>query len=77
MKNLYNISKGQLITIWIFGVIGLLVAIGVASDYDSVVGMFLAVIIPFAVIFYTVGWRENNKEEWEVIKRWPRKPKGS
>ena len=65
MKNLYNISRGQLITLWIFGVIGWLWALEKAtSGYsDSTLAEVLAWIIPLVLIFYTLGWRNNKKKQ--------------
>ena len=62
MKNLYNITKGQFITIWVFGV---LVWIGTSLtflDSEGGVAGFLAVFIPFVLIFYTFGWRNNRNK---------------
>lgn len=64
MKKIYQIPKSQLIVIIIFGIIGELITIGTLSDsYDSSNFLgFLAVFIPFLVIFYCVGWKYYNKE---------------
>jgi len=73
MKNFYNITKGQLITLWVFGVIGMFIAGAWAEDYNSGLGAFFAVLIPFAIVFYTIGWRNNNREEWGKLlnrKKW-------
>jgi len=77
MKNLYNITKGQLITIWIFGVIATLLSGAYAADTESAIGGILSILVPFIVIFYTIGWRERHREEWTSMKftkyLWPRK----
>ena len=65
MKNIYKITKGQLITIWIFGVIGFLVSVDQA-DYSSF-ATFLSILIPALLIFYTIGWRAFNKIKEENI----------
>lgn len=70
MKDIYNISKGQLVTILIFGLIGTLLSAGYAADEESATGAIFAILISFLVIFYTVGWRERHKEEWDSIKSW-------
>ena len=79
MENLYKISKGQLLTIWVFGFIGTLLVGGASAEEESVAGLFFAVLITFLVIFYTIGWRERHREEWASInwkwrpsKRWVR-----
>jgi hypothetical protein len=63
MKNLYNITKGQLITIWVFGVLGTLYAIEAASYSQSDFAEFSVLLIPFILIFYTIGWRNNRKNK--------------
>ncbi len=59
MKNIYNITKGQIITIWIFGIFLWLSLVQELewSDYFSLV--FFGV--PALLIFYTIGWRNNQK----------------
>lgn len=58
MKNLYDISKGQLITVWIFAGFGWLYTLDGYSDLNS----FLAVFIPFALVFYTIGWKNSRNK---------------
>ena len=60
MKNIYKITKGQLITIIVFGVIGWLVAL--LQTEDSGFAIFLSVVIPMVLVFYTIGWKNSNKE---------------
>ena len=60
MKNIYNISKGQLITVWVFGLIGLVASLG-ESDYSGF-AKFLSILIPASLVFYTIGWKNSNKE---------------
>lgn len=61
MKNIYKISKGQLVSIWIFGIIGFFVSLG-ESDYSGF-ATFLSIIIPAVLFFYTIGWENANKKE--------------
>lgn len=61
MKNFYNISKGQLITIWVFGIIGWLYVLLVGQESGSAAPIFLFVLIPFFLVFYTIGWKNNKK----------------
>lgn len=61
--NIYNISKGQLITLWFFGVILWFGDAGYASDSSSGFALFLVVLIPAALVFYTIGWRNLNKSK--------------
>ena len=49
MKKLYNISVGQLITLWIFGAFGWIISLESNG--------FLLWIIPLVLVFYTIGWR--------------------
>ena len=74
MENLYKISKGQLVTLWVFGTIGWFFTFD-PMDYGESWAVVLFVLIPFAVIFYTIGWRERHREEWNSIKSW--RPKKS
>ncbi len=67
MKNFYNISKGQLITIWIFGGIGFVVA--ALESYYSDFATFLLVFIPAVLVFYTIGWLNFNKKKIRINLR--------
>ena len=67
MKNVYKITKGQLISIWIFGVIGSFVSIGEA-EYSGF-ATFISVLIPALLIFYTIGWCSFNKIKREDVKQ--------
>lgn len=64
---IYGISKGQLVTIWVFGVIlwlgdAFYVLIESGSYGGESVGfaLFLLVLIPFSIIFYSVGWKRYH-----------------
>jgi succinate dehydrogenase hydrophobic anchor subunit len=63
MKNIYKITRGQLISIWIFGIIGFFASLD-QSDYSSF-ATFLSILIPAVLIFYTIGWRHNNNIKFE------------
>ncbi len=67
---MYNITRGQLITIWVFGLLLWMCAVTQAMDtYSKEFWGILAYVIPGALIFYTIGWRNykkrasQNKEE--------------
>lgn len=61
---LYNITRGQLITLWIFGIVFWVVSFFSASDTDSKsFWVFLFFLIPGALIFYTIGWRNEKKSK--------------
>src|SRR3989344_9160191 len=71
MKNLYNITKGQVITLWIFGVIWLVWAMNqscyfygsCSRGYRVWLADYVLFILPFALIFYTIGWRNSRKNQ--------------
>lgn len=81
--NFYKITKGQLITLWVFGIIFILGDLMYVLDQCSPSGfsIFLLLLIPAVLIFYTVGWKSHNpkvkkeqkistenKEEKEIIE---------
>ncbi len=57
---MYNITKGQFITVWIFGLVGLLVSSGLAEE-GSDIGAILAWFIVFFLVFYSLGYRNYKK----------------
>ena len=63
--NLYKITRGQLITLWVFGLILELFCWVSAIDYydSSKFAGFCAILIPATLIFYTLGWRKHNKRK--------------
>ncbi len=71
MKNIYKITKGQIISIWIFGIIGFIVSLG-ESDYSGF-AIFLSILIPAILVFYTIGWinfKKNKTEEKIKTNNW-------
>ena len=59
---IYNITRGQLIAIWIFGLIAAFVALVDLDSYDSSGwSTVLLVLIPAALVFYSIGWRAHRK----------------
>lgn len=77
MKNLYNITKGQLITLWIFGVIGELLALDEASSYKGYEGAgFIAWILPMVLIFYTLGWLNDKNHALSLSRDFIERLKG-
>lgn len=78
MKNIYKITKGQLIVIWVFGLLGFFSAFSEA-DYSGFAS-FLAILIPALLLFYTIGWRsfnivkeKNNENEFKITNYLPKK----
>jgi len=61
-KNFYSVTLGQLVTIWVFGVIAsFLLNIESSSDSNpNVLYFILAISIIFFLIFYTIGWKANK-----------------
>jgi len=61
MNNIYKISKAQLITAWIFGLI-LVFALSDNCGWScSTSDITIGVGVIFLLVFYTFGWRENKK----------------
>lgn len=65
MKKIYDISAGQLGTIWVFALIGWFWAIGQSDNYfdPSPFAGLLAWLIPLVVIFYSIGWHNDRKQK--------------
>jgi hypothetical protein len=61
-KNFYSITKGQLITMWIFGILIFLASSIETGDSTGLnaIGL-IGILILFFVIFYTIGWNANRK----------------
>jgi hypothetical protein len=69
MKNIYKITKGQLIFLWIFGILSFFLSLSLASNgYFPENLLFITfLVIPSFIIFYTIGWvsyrkKQNQKE---------------
>lgn len=61
MKSLYNITRGQLLTVIVFGIIGWIFAMDKSdSSRSSDLYDVLVWFIPFVVIFYVIGWRNYH-----------------
>ena len=61
-KEFYSTTKGQLITIWVFGLTAAIYSMNAAEGYggDPFFG-FLGIGTLFFLVFYTIGWRTNKK----------------
>ncbi len=62
MKNIYNITKWQLISMWIFGILAVFLLIAAEMDQQlnhTFVFLFF-VGVPFFLVFYTIGWRKEH-----------------
>lgn len=59
---IYNISKGQFITIVVFAVLAWIIfTVSALDKYDSSASDFLlTLLIPAAVIFYGIGWKKAH-----------------
>jgi len=60
----YDMTRGQLVTLWIFGALVWFWAIGELGDYSpsSFAGP-LFFLIPAALIFYTIGWSSTHRKD--------------
>lgn len=70
--NIYKITKGQLFTIWIFGLMfWIFNFFSILDSYESSGWqLFMMVFIPGALVFYTIGWKNLNKSEGDgVLKK--------
>jgi hypothetical protein len=71
MKSFYNITRGQLIIIWIIGGIGEIFTsthtVGHVANYQHhpPIAIFFSCFIPLFLVFYTLGWRNHKKRELE------------
>jgi len=66
---IYNTTRGQLITILVFGLLFWVGDLFVLADsYEpSGVSKFLALFVPAFLIFYVIGWRKyNNKKLFKI-----------
>jgi len=69
--SIYNITKGQLITLWVFGFFWWALALPVLVVYflpnfgdpsdPPLASLLLVMFIPFLLTFYTLGWRNNKR----------------
>jgi DNA segregation ATPase FtsK/SpoIIIE-like protein len=62
MKKIYNITKLQLIVIWVFGII--LAFVFQDCGYNTGCGSTenaITTLVLFLVVFYTAGWWQNKK----------------
>lgn len=62
MENFYDITKGQLITLWVFAVVSALYASSAGEVSDRPWDL-VGTAIFFGAIFYTLGWRNNRKRK--------------
>ena len=59
---IYNTSKAQLITLWIFGFFAVFAALVELDTYDaSGFALVFLIVIPAVLLFYTFGWRAHHK----------------
>ncbi len=61
MEKIYKITKGQLATLWIFGVWVLFWAMD-KDDMGSEWAGFIGIITVSILVFYTIGWRNYRKK---------------
>lgn len=64
---MYRITLGQLITAWIFGFFGWLFTSERALEYGETIPIFIFILVPFFLIFYTLGWNKARKDKQGII----------
>jgi len=73
--NLYKITQGQLITLWVFGLIIFLLLAYYAGVDDSPGGQVFSLMIPGGLFFHMLGWREcrkqQNSQKIKTVKKQP------
>jgi len=59
---MYNITKGQLITIWIIGIVLSFYELfhGLSIEEHGGFHITLFLVIPLLLIFYSLGWKSRN-----------------
>lgn len=65
MKNIYDITGGQLAVVWAFGLVAwVVIFLYAAGSYEgpSGLGVALWLLIPFALAFYSIGWKNRRKK---------------
>ncbi len=77
---MYNITKGQLITIWVFGLFLWVVTFfcglySYSSIFDKI-WLFLFLVIPFIVVFYTIWLAKLPKTFFKAQRKGKGKGKG-
>jgi hypothetical protein len=63
IMNIYKITRGQLITLWVFGLIISLACFGFSADNESLASFILALLVVGGLVFYTLGWRKLRKKQ--------------
>lgn len=58
VMDIYKITKGQLVTMYIFSIALWFASIIVANENDSFFLVFLIIFLPSALTFYTIGWKK-------------------
>lgn len=59
---IYDITKGQLKTLWVFGIFFWLAIASSENEIESSYLFWLSIcFIPAVLVFYTQGWKKYNK----------------
>jgi len=59
---IYNITKGQLITIWVIGgIVSFYELFMFIDSYDGGIHALFCFLIPLILIFYTLGWKNYRR----------------
>lgn len=59
MRNIYDISPGQLLTLWLLGFA--LILFNIDNVGYSTLSAAIVLIPPFALVFYSIGWRSRKR----------------
>ena len=72
MKKIYKISKGQVITLWVFFgllwtyitfaiIMSIVLGLGGPKPLTRIIFLLLFWFIPFVLVFYTLGWKSSRR----------------
>ena len=66
MKSFYQTTKGQVIAMWVFGLIAVFAIpqaySNTTTDANGGVIWLFILLVMFFLVFYIIGWRNNKKK---------------
>ena len=62
---MYNITKGQMKTCWIFGLLFIFFSLGAIDGGFPIIDLLIIFLIPFVLIFYYLGYKNYKKDNHE------------
>lgn len=60
MNKIYTTSKGQLLTLWVFGALMAIWAMMQSETSSNPIYGILWIGVPAALVFYTIGWLDKR-----------------